>query len=508
MPYTKKSLANKNTHAVIDVGSNSVRLVIYNVFDGALVPIHNEKTLAALGKGLGSSKKLSPEGVEMALSALKRFKLILDSLKINNIDAIATAAIREAIDGPSFVKKVANEIGIKIRIISGEDEGRYSALGVEFGAPNSLGFMGDLGGSSLELVNINQSSKAKRESFQLGPLALGEIAQSKNIVENQNAAREKIANILGESEVLKNGDTSHFHAVGGAWRALAHIHMVYRNYPLHVLHNYKMKRADALQICEFIASQSKKSLERISGVSSRRADTLPYAAILMHQIISISRCEEIIVSSYGLREGILVEKYGFAKSKSGPLVESAIAHASIDGEGLGFANALHEWLRPAIEYAQDEIPIEINKKLIYALCILANIGINYHPDHRAYLSYELLLRAPFAAIYHYERVFIARAIATRYGAKQDFLNTLSGSEILSETAKKYAEKIGLAIRLAANMSSNSAKLLKNTSIRFEDQIIHLNIKTNIAPIYSHQVQRRLQNLANALNLGLAVDIIN
>ena len=501
MPHTKKFLANQIKHAVIDVGSNSVRLVIYHVYDGAIVPIHNEKTLAALGKGLAQSGDLSIEGVEMALGALKRYRVLLNALNIKNIDAIATAAIREARDGEEFVKRVSREIGIRIRVLSGEDEGRYSALGVEFGAPNSSGFMGDLGGSSLELVNINPNGAATRESFQLGPLALGELALSKNMIESKEIARTRIQEILETSKVLKTIDSRHFHAVGGAWRSLAHIHIVYRNYPLHVLHNYRMNRNDALQICDFISSQSKKSLERISGVSARRVETLPYAALLMHEIINIASCDEIIVSSYGLREGILVERYGFGNSKSGPLIDSAIAHAGIDKNGLEYANSLNEWLKPALDFAQESIPTEINKKLIYALCILSNIGINYHPDHRAFLSYQLLLRAPFAAIFHHERVFIARAIAARYGAKQDYLDTLSGSEIISNTAKQYAEKIGLAIRLASNMSANSAQLLKQTRLEFLNNEIVLNISTAVASIYSQQVQRRHQQFASSLGLS-------
>ncbi len=506
MPYTKKFLANKIKHAVIDVGSNSVRLVIYIVYGGAIIPIHNEKTLAALGKGLARTHKLSPEGVEMATEALRRFKILLRALNIKNIDAIATAAIREAEDGSDFVKKIAREIGLNIKILSGEDEGRYSALGVEYGAPNSTGFMGDLGGSSLELVDINNSNSSIRESFQLGPLALGDLALSRNIIEDKEATRAEIAKILEESEVLKNVSSNHFHAVGGAWRSLAHIHMVYRNYPIHVLHNYRMSRNDALQICEFISSQSKKSLERISGVSSRRVDTLSYAALLMHEIVRIGNCDAVIISSYGLREGILVEKYGFASLKSGSLIESAIAHAEINKDGLEFANALHEWLKPALEYVAPKLPMELNRKLVYALCILSNIGLNYHPDHRAYLSYELLLRAPFAAIFHNERVFLARAIGARYGAKQDYLDTLLGSENISEIAKDYAEKIGLAIRLACNMSSNSAQLLRQTNIEFTQTDLVLNIKTDIAPIYSHQVQRRHQQLANAVGLNALLNI--
>lgn len=493
-------------HAVIDVGSNSVRLVIYRMIGSAFIPIHNEKVLAALGSGAQLTNTLSKEGVEMAMSALLRFKILIDALEITQYSAIATAAVRAANDGPAFIERVQNEIGLTIEIISGEDEGRLSQMGVMLGAPNSDGFMGDLGGSSLELVYLNANQSAMRESWQLGPLAMGEISLSKNTSKSIDLVREKIRETFALSNVIKIENLKQFHAVGGAWRSIAHIHMVFRNYPLHVLHNYTIERADILQICDFLSIQSKKSIEKIAGVSSRRADTLPYAAVLLSELVMGSNCQEVVISSYGLREGILAQVYNFDATQISPLVESAKAIAIKDSSELYFSQTLFSWIKPIIEYCRSITEFGFQKQLFETLCTLSCIGIDLHPDHRAFLAYELVLRAPFAAIYHKERVFLACAIAARYGARAEEIAVFDCANLIEKDAAFIAYLIGTAIRFGANLASNSGNILQNTSLQIKDNIISLNLANNYAGLYSQLVEKRHSQLASILGLGKAVTI--
>ncbi len=169
---TARTLRESQEAAVIDVGSNSVRLVVYRIDGRAMTPILNEKVMAGLGRDLARTEMLSKDGVEIAMRALKRFATLIESLEIRDVFAVGTAAVREAKDGQAFAQRMEEETGLKLRILSGEDEARLSALGVSAGAPDAKGLVGDLGGASLELIEISPKGVGRGETFPLGPLTL------------------------------------------------------------------------------------------------------------------------------------------------------------------------------------------------------------------------------------------------------------------------------------------------------------------------------------------------
>jgi exopolyphosphatase / guanosine-5'-triphosphate,3'-diphosphate pyrophosphatase len=288
--------------AVVDIGSNSVRLVVYRVQGKANAPILNEKVQAALGRGLPQTGKLSPEGVELAVAALRRFRLLISSMGIKKIDVIATAAVRNARDGAAFVARVAVECGLTVRVISGEDEARYSAEGVLAGAADADGVVGDLGGSSLELVRVAFNAVGEQESWQLGPLSLPVALDPLDIA----GARAHIGAELERSGILAGETGRSFYAVGGAWRSLAKVDMALHSYPLPVLHNYKMSRSQALGTCAFLLGQSRKSLERMKLGVSKRAETLSYSALLLEEVLNRGKFDRVVLSAFGVREGLLL----------------------------------------------------------------------------------------------------------------------------------------------------------------------------------------------------------
>src|SRR5690349_20613794 len=215
--------------AVIDVGSNSVRLVIYRLDGRAIWTVYNEKALAGLGRDLPATGRLSPEGVETAVTALRRFRAVLDGWRAEDVTAAATAAVREAADGPAFLKRVRDETGLTVRVLSGEEEARYGAMGVIAGEPGAEGVVGDLGGSSLELVRLTSQSPDGGATLPLGPFALG----APRTLDMDRTRRLIDAALAPYSERFA---TRHFHAVGGAWRNLALFHMELADYPLRVAH--------------------------------------------------------------------------------------------------------------------------------------------------------------------------------------------------------------------------------------------------------------------------------
>lgn len=264
--------------AVIDIGSNSVRMVLYRLEGRAIWTVFNEKVLAGLGRDLPSTGRLSPAGVALALTTLRRFAAVLEGVKPAYTFVAATAAVREAIDGPDFCGRVAAETGLNVRVLSGEEEAHYSALGVIAGDPTARGVAADMGGSSLELIRIGEPDLKPGVTLPLGPFSLADAGGF-----DVGRLRTRIATIL--KPVAGTFASTDLHAVGGGWRSLAQLHMAQSNYPLKIVHQYAMSADDALGVARLVAQQSRQSLDRLPGVSRKRAETLPYAALVLEGLI-------------------------------------------------------------------------------------------------------------------------------------------------------------------------------------------------------------------------------
>lgn len=487
--------------AVIDIGSNSVRLVVYRVEGRANAPVLNEKVLAGLGRGVSETKRLDPSSVKRALEAIVRFRYLIDALGIKTVFAVATAAVREAEDGPEFVAQIKALTGFDVAIISGEEEGRLSSLGVLAGAPGAGGVAGDLGGSSLELVTLSPDGPGIAESWQLGPLAIGNLDPYDPV-----AARAAIDLVLKQSKVLPANIGGEFHAVGGAWRSLAKIDMIMRDYPLHVLHNYAMPRADAITLCDFVAGQSRKSLERIDGSIGKRAETLPYAATLLRAVLDYGNFDSVVISSHGLREGILLEQLSVEEREQDPLVAGAIAMTGGTTRSHAFGEALFWWITPVFDGLPRLFPNNRGEILRACACLLADIGATLHPDDRARLAFDLVLRAPYPAASHTERVFLARIMARRYGAKLDEIEPKLVKRLLDDALLARADALGSALRLGAELSGRSADLLSKCGLHVVSGCLVLSTSSDMKGLIAETVVKRLEQLGAALRLPVVVEV--
>jgi exopolyphosphatase / guanosine-5'-triphosphate,3'-diphosphate pyrophosphatase len=495
------SPAPPREQAVIDIGSNSVRLVVYRMAGRANAPVLNEKVLAGLGRGMVETGTLHPVGARRALEAIDRFKLLIDAMGITQVEAVATAAVRAASDGQAFVTEIQKRTGIDVRIISGREEGRLSALGVLAGAPGASGVAGDLGGSSLELVTLNQTGPSQAESWQLGPFAMGKLDPFDGA-----QARKAIDQVLSRSDVLASTEGGEFHAVGGAWRALAKIDMILRDYPLKVLHNYAMTRSDALNVCAFVSGQSRQSLEKTDGSIGKRAETLPYAATLLQALLEAAPFDQVVISSHGLREGLLFEQLSQAERAQDPLVAGAIAMVGADPRASAFGEALFWWITPIFEDLPPLFSDNRGSILRAAACILTDIGATLHPDDRAKIAFDLVLRAPYPAASHMERVFLARTLARRYGAKLDEVEPVLVRRLLDEERLARAEALGAALRLGADLSGRSASLLGRCRIAHENGVLTLSTTPALKGLFAEQAVKRLEQLGKALKTPVAVRV--
>lgn len=483
--------------AVIDVGSNSVRLVIYRVDGRALWTIYNEKVVAGLGKDLTATRRLSPDGVEAAIGALRRFRAILDGWRADEVTTAATAAVREAADGKAFLRRVKEETGLDIRVLSGEEEARYAALGVICGQADAEGVVGDLGGSSLELVRLNGIANIEGVTLPLGPFALGapkplNVDRTKRVVDDHLTP---YAHRYASPE---------FHAVGGAWRNLALLHMQLADYPLHIAHQYEISRADGQDLARFVQRQSRSSLEGIEGLSKKRFDTLPYAALVLDRLIERLAVERIVISAYGVREGLLLEAMPPEVRQLNPLIEGCEALAAHRGVSPGLGQALEAWLGPLFE----GLPPMFGDRdgvLLAAACRLADLGAFLHPDHRADLAFEQVLRAPLAGMNHAERAFLAFVAFARHSAAPQPPDPTTIGRLLTAERRQRARALGSAIRLGCDLSARNPLLLEKSSLAIRAERLSLTVLRGWEDmLLGEQTTRRAQAFAQALKLKLDI----
>jgi exopolyphosphatase/guanosine-5'-triphosphate,3'-diphosphate pyrophosphatase len=483
--------------AVIDVGSNSVRLVIYRIEGRAIWTVFNEKVLAGLGRKQGEGRRLSPEGVKTALAALRRFRAVLDGAETSETFIAATAAVRDAVDGPAFIARVRAETGLKVRVLSGAEEAHYSALGVAAGQPDASGVVGDLGGSSLELVRMSHGEPAEGVTLPLGPFALGAPGEI-----DSASVRATVAERLSAVAALYRSDC--LHAVGGAWRNIALIHMEAAQYPLRIVHQYEMSARDAIDAAQFVARQSRQSLEQMPGVSKKRAETLPHAALVLEGLVAHLGLSRVCFSAFGLREGLLLESMSRVMRLRDPLVEGCAALGARQGAADRLGPALEQWLSPlwtALPPMFEEGANSRDATLMAAACRLADLGARLHPDHRAELAFDQVLRAPIPGQNHPERAFLAAAVFSRHTAGPLTQVAAGIPRILSPERLRRARALGAAIRLGCDLSGRAPALLAASTLALDGGLVTLTVKRTAADLLlGEQTRKRLQSLANVLEL--------
>jgi len=485
--------------AVIDIGSNSIRVVIYETSDRAPITLFNEKLLCGLGRDLDATGRLNEEGIEQALGALPRFVQVARDMGVVRIDMLATAAARDAENGPEFIRRARQLCGEEIQVLSGEEEARLSGLGVLSGTPGADGVMGDLGGGSVELVELSGGKTGRQAT-----LPLGTLRQNPKLVAKPPKAREAVDRALGEIGWLEELEGRSLYLVGGAWRNLARLHMDHIDYPLHIIHHYSIPAPAAQEIADIVSRQSPAALHGTPGVSKRRVEALPYAAMLMHRIMVLGKPKDVVFSANGLREGCLFDRLPAAYRKQDPLLAASARYADhLYKDAAVSGEELFQWAEPIFRDGQDG-----DNRLIHAACILGNIAKREHPDYRAEHAMIRVARLPMVGITHPERVFLALSVASRH-AQLDVEHWMMAParHLLTPERMDRARAIGLAIRLAYTLTGGVSKTLMRTELAREDngKILTLRIPADMAFLAGEVVERRFQSLGKALGLECRID---
>lgn len=480
--------------AVIDVGSNSVRLVVYDRIGRTPLPLFNERLMCGLGRGLSQSGRLDPEAVEMALGALTRYTALIAAMRVEHVDAVATAAVRDANDGADFVQRIEASCGLRVRILSGAEEARYSALGVLAAAPAASGLMADLGGGSLELVRLADDQVGEGATLPLGPLRLELLPGTPT-----SGAAGTIATAFATVPWLEQVAGQDLYIVGGAWRAIGHMEVQRRNYPLHVLHGFAVDAERMRDIAAAVAGMSQASLRQAEGISHERIAMLPLAAQILRQLIDLARPARVVISAYGLREGLLYDQLPPEIRRQDPLIAACRAMAETLGRFPDQSPALMRWTAPLFP---DETPAE--RRLREAAVLLSDSGWRTHPDYRAEQAFLDVARGPIVGLDHNERARLALMVYARYTKQRPRGEIARILELMSETEAAQAYHVGLALRLALTISGGVASLLQGIVLRREADRLVLRAEPEAARVIGHVVQRRLEALARSMDLSAQI----
>ncbi|MBI1329866.1 MAG: hypothetical protein GC166_08175 [Alphaproteobacteria bacterium] len=488
--------ASRKPVAIVDIGSNSVRLVIYETFSRTPAVVHNEKSICAIGRNMVSSGQLNTDGIRMALDALSRFRLLADAHGCEAREAVATAAARDAANGADFVRQAEKAWGGPIRILPGVEEAQLAAEGVIAGIPDADGLVADLGGGSLDMVGVKSGQTGTAMTLPFGPLRL--MDQARGDAERARAMVQKELSGLGAMGAL-NGRS--LYAVGGVWRSFARIDMEETKYPLHVLQQYEIPRARAIKLARVVARMGKKQLERMKIVSRRRAEALPYGAIVLEELLLATGIKDVVVSAYGLREGLLHAQLPPAEKAKDPLIQFAAAANQRMSRAPRHAEELRRWLAPLVDGADPFLA-----RLLHAVSLFSDIGWRRHPDDRARGAFNQTLTAPFAGANHRMRALIATAIFHRYSGDEDFPPEIAAAQnLLDPDDDRLARVLGLGCRLAFALSASATGELRNYDLGTASGQLVLKVAPQRARISGDPVPKRLNALAAALGLEAKIE---
>jgi exopolyphosphatase / guanosine-5'-triphosphate,3'-diphosphate pyrophosphatase len=476
--------------AIIDIGSNTLRLVVYDAPLRLPIPMFNEKAQCELGRGLAASGRLNPDGVLLAMDSLSRFINLSHSMGADHLELVATSAVREAVDGPDFVAEIKRRFDLDVKVLSGPEEAKLAAMGLLSGVPQADGLLGDLGGGSLDLIALEKGSFGEQ-----GTLPLGHLRMAEAMEKGQESAAKLIADNLAELSWIKEAKGKTFYAIGGSWRALARIFISQIGHPLHVVDNFTLRRADALRLSKIVAGQSNDSLQRIPGIARRRMETLPAAAMVLEALIRVIEPQSLTFSGFGMREGQLLEILPDKLREQDTLIDACKSYSERVGRFAIRGGEILEWMNPLFE--EESIA---ERRLRLAACLLSDIGWSEHPDYRAEHAFHRVLRIPFAGLTHPNRVLLAEAVYVRYNGDPDSKLVSPVRSLLDPGQQAWVQVVGLALRLAHTLSGSAPGLLEQTRLKVSDSKLTLVVPEDSELFISETVERRLKTLARSLGL--------
>ena len=477
---------------IIDIGSNSVRLVVYQGLTRIPAALFNEKVMAGLGRGLAANGKLAKPAMDTAVAALARFAALAAAMQVTTLRVVATAAVREAGNAAEFITRVRDETGLDIETISGEIEARGAALGVISGIPDADGVVGDLGGGSLELIRVAGGEVLDRISLPIGSLRLDAVRKR-----DRRALAPFIKKALDAVGWASAGRGKPFYMVGGSWRALAQIHIHQTGHPLPIVHQYQMSASAPASLVRSLTQLDLATLKSVPNLSTSRVPSLPGAAMLLAATVKRLGSSSVIASGFGLREGLLYAQLGEAEARLDPLITAARSEGMRQGRFAEHGDMLFAWMEGL--FGSDTEPAA-DRRLRLAACLLSDIAWRAHPDFRAERGVDAALHGNWVAITAAERGALATALHFCFGGGNDAPILELLAKLAPPALLARARAWGLALRLGQRLTGGTAGGLSASGLERAGGTVVLRLAPEHAALVGDTVARRLKLLGNALGL--------
>ncbi len=478
--------------AIVDIGSNSVRLVAYDNLDRAPSPVFNEKSMCALGNGVMTTGKLPKQGMDKALVALRRFRALIEIMGIEDVHVIATAAARDASNGAAFLAAARDALGgATVTLLSGPREAKLSALGVMSGVHAPDGVVGDMGGGSLELIDIKDAATSDGVSLPLGGLALMDASGH-----SPKAATKIVRDAFAQCEALDALHGRTFYAVGGTWRSLAKLHMGQRNYALMVMHGYCMPAQEAAELADLVGRVDTDSFLAIESVNAARRPLLAYGAVVLAELIRRAKPKDVVISTYGVREGLLCEVLDPARRGDDPLLVAAQKLNQLLARSPDYADELIVWTSAFLGAAGlAETPEEA--RLRAAACLLSEVNWRAHPDYRGIQSFNLVSSAILPGVDHAGRSFLSLVATLRYVGLDEEV-ALQIRSMMPPQMIERASLIGAALRVASVLAAGMGGVLAMAPLSVSKGKVVLTLPRRLADLSNERLANRVKGVAKLL----------
>ncbi len=477
--------------AVIDIGSNSVRLVVYEALSRAPTPIFNEKALCGLGREVLSTGRLAQDAIDKALSALRRFRALCDAMQVETLYALATAAARDAKNGPDFIAQCEAICRSRIEILSGRREASLAAAGVISGVYEPDGIAGDLGGGSLELVDVRGDTIASNGIT----LPLGSLALQDRSAKSMRKAEKIVRDAMQDVPVLGQLAGRTFYAVGGNWRALARLHMFQKGYPLHVMHGYAIPAREALAFARIVHRGDVEALGNIDAVSLARRPLLSYGALVLENLVQYGRPSQVLISALGVREGLLFSLLDKAQQREDPLILAAQEFNLLRSRAPLHQEEMVAWTDRFFDSAPTLAENRNERRIRRAACLLADVSWRAHPDYRAEQSLNIIAHAAFAGVDHPSRVSVALPVYFRHIGLAPEETPPRLIELVTPAMLERARMLGAAMRIAYSLSAAMAGILPSTRLEVRGTQLVLSVPARLSDLVNERVNNRLRQLS-------------
>jgi exopolyphosphatase / guanosine-5'-triphosphate,3'-diphosphate pyrophosphatase len=478
--------------AVIDIGSNSIRLVIYEAALRSPAPLFNEKILCGLGRKLATTGRLNDRAMERALLALRRFYKISKHIGVKTYITVATEAVRRAENGREFIERAEQFAEGNIRIISGVEEAALAAAGIAAGFIDPDGFAGDLGGGSLELIDLKGAEVLDETSVPLGSLNLIDLFGA-----DMGKASTHIDQHLRTIPWLERGRGRPFFAIGGTWRSVARLHMLETGYPLSIVQHYTMTTRQIDMLYAAVIGRAAKT-EGLEKISSDRRDMLPYGLLVLKRLVDRMQPSRIVFSAFGVREGLIYQLLSHDELTRDPLIAACEEMASRRARSPEYGNELFKWTDGLFE-VPDVTESAQERRLRHAACLLCDVGWRGHPDYRGEKVLGLIAQSSFVGIDHPERAFLALAVyyIHQTSLTGDFSPALR--ELIGRKWNKLAKIIACAARVASKLSASMSGVLSKTTLGYQDGKLVLHLPSKLEALDGEALRRRFKALAQIMN---------